>query len=140
MPYLSLLLYRSNWLTSTEHIRHITSNNPQSAYTVHILHNRHEYGPMNIIMSLLHPVHKSRRMNSSENFYTQLFQQNKIIINEQSQIDENPLFDLIYDIKLKHACIVSHLKFDTSKVRPADTTSKPYLVCNILTTVFTYML
>ena len=105
MPYLSPLLYRSNWLTSTEHIRYITSNNLQSAYTIHILHNRYEYGPTNITMSLLHPVHKSQRMNSSENFYTHLFQQHITIINEQSQTDENPFFNLIYAIQLKHACL-----------------------------------
>ena len=133
---------RSNWLTSTEHIRHITSSNPQSAHAVPILHSRHEYGPMNITMSLLYPVHKSQRMNSLDNFYTQLFQQHKTIINEQSQTDENPFYDLIYDI---HACswpifILSHSQFDISTVRPTDTTSKPYLVRNILTTIFTYML
>jgi hypothetical protein len=27
-----------------EHIRYIKSNNPSSAYAVHILNNRHEYG------------------------------------------------------------------------------------------------
>jgi len=128
MPYLSPLLYRSNWLTSTEYIRYITSNNPQSAYAIHILHYKYQYRPMNITMSLLHPVHKSQRMNSLENFYTHLFQQHATTINEQSQTDENPFFNLIYAIQLKHAClwptfILSNLKFDISTVRPADTTT-----------------
>jgi len=30
-----------------EHIHYIKNNNPQSAYTLHILQNRHEYGPIN---------------------------------------------------------------------------------------------
>jgi hypothetical protein len=90
--------------------------------------NKHEYGPMNITTSLLHPVYKSRRMNSLENFYTHLSQQHKIIISEQSQTDENHFFNFIYDIQLKRACqwptfILSHLKFDISKMWPADTTT-----------------
>jgi len=73
-----------------EHIRYITSNNSRSAYALHIHHNKHEYGPTNITMSLLHPVHKSRRMNSSENFYIQLLQWHNTIINEQSEKHETP--------------------------------------------------
>ena len=42
-----------------ERIQYIMSSNPKSAYTLHILHSKHEYGTMNTIMSLLHPVHKS---------------------------------------------------------------------------------
>jgi hypothetical protein len=52
--------------------------------------NEQEYGPMNITMSLLHRIHKSRRMNSMGNFYAQFFQQHKTIINEQSQ--KTPFF------------------------------------------------
>jgi hypothetical protein len=59
---------------------------------------------MNATMPLLYPVHKSQQMNSLENFNIQLFQQHIIITNEQSQKDINSLFDLIYDIKLNHAC------------------------------------
>jgi hypothetical protein len=62
------------------------------------------YGPMSTTMPLLHPVHKSQRMNSLVNFDIQLFQQRSTIINEQSQKDINSLFDLIYDIKVNHAC------------------------------------
>jgi hypothetical protein len=64
--------------------------------TLHILYNKHEYGPMNAIMSLLHPVCKSWHMNSLANFYIQFFLQSNTIINEQPQTDVNPLFNLIY--------------------------------------------
>ena len=37
-----------------EHIRYITSNNPQLAYSLFILHNAYEYGPMEITVTLLH--------------------------------------------------------------------------------------
>jgi hypothetical protein len=35
---------RSLKLRYQEHIRHIKNNNPQSAYAMHILNSRHEYG------------------------------------------------------------------------------------------------
>jgi hypothetical protein len=93
-------------------------------------------------MSLLHPVHKSRQMNSSENFYIQLLQWHNTIINEQSEKHENPLFDLLYDMQIKHACawptsILFRLIVDFSTVQPAETTSSN-LVRNILITILAY--
>jgi len=42
---------RSLSIRYKEHIRYIRSNNPQSAYALHILQNRHEYGPMDNTMT-----------------------------------------------------------------------------------------
>ena len=39
-----------------EHARYIKNNNQQSAYALHILNNKHEYGPMEKTMTLLKPV------------------------------------------------------------------------------------
>jgi hypothetical protein len=39
-----------------EHTRYIKNNDPQSAYALHILHNRHEYGPIDKTMTLLQPL------------------------------------------------------------------------------------
>ena len=36
-----------------EHIRYIKNNDPRSAYALHILNNRHEYGNINDTMTLL---------------------------------------------------------------------------------------
>ena len=36
-----------------EHIWYIRHNEPQSAYTLHILNNKHEYSPINNTMTLL---------------------------------------------------------------------------------------
>ena len=44
---------RSLKLRHQEHIRYIKNNNPQSAYALHILQNRHKCGPMNEMMHLL---------------------------------------------------------------------------------------
>ena len=65
-----------------ERIRYINSNNRQSAYALQNLHNQHDYGPMNVTVSLLHPDNKHRRLNSLENFYVWLFQRHNAIINE----------------------------------------------------------
>jgi len=44
---------RSLSIRYKEHIRYTGSNNPQSAYALHILQNRHEYGPMDNTMTVL---------------------------------------------------------------------------------------
>jgi len=51
----------SHKLTSRfwEHIRYITNNNPHSAYALHILNCRHEYGNINDTMTLLKQINKS---------------------------------------------------------------------------------
>jgi len=59
---------------------------------------------MNTNMFILHPVHQSRQMNLLEDFYIQCFQQRNTGISEQSQEYVEPLFDLIYDTQLNHAC------------------------------------
>ena len=39
-----------------EHTRYIRSNNPQSAYALHILNNQHKYDPIEKTMTLLKPL------------------------------------------------------------------------------------
>ena len=73
-----------------QRIQYIMSSNPKSAYTLHILHSKHEYGTMNTIMSLLHPVHKSEWINSLENLCIQFFWQCNSAINIQSHKAVNP--------------------------------------------------
>jgi hypothetical protein len=50
---------RSLKLQYQEHIRYIKNNNPQSAYTQHILQNQHEYSTMDNIMNLLKPLNNT---------------------------------------------------------------------------------
>jgi hypothetical protein len=42
-----------------EHIRYITSNNPQWVYAIHIVHSAHKYGPMDTTIMLLYTAQKS---------------------------------------------------------------------------------
>jgi hypothetical protein len=56
MQHLQLFLHRSYRYTAqvrfSEHQRYITRNNPRSAYVLHILNKRHEYGTMRDIREL----------------------------------------------------------------------------------------
>ena len=58
-----------------EHIRYIRSNNPQSAYALHILQNRHEYGPLNETMHLLKQVNQTTTLIPYEHLYIQTLHQ-----------------------------------------------------------------
>ena len=51
-----------------EHIRYIKNNDPQSAYALHILNNRHEYGPLKDTMELLKPINNSLWTINNPNF------------------------------------------------------------------------
>jgi hypothetical protein len=77
-----------------EHVRYVRTNNPTSAYALHILNNKHEYGTAAETLELLKPCHKGTRMDCLETFYMQIFHQHKLLINEQNIIDINHLYEL----------------------------------------------
>jgi hypothetical protein len=54
-----------------KHIRYIRHNNPQSAYSQHILNNRHEYGPYDNTMSLLKHINNTSMLVPYEQLYIQ---------------------------------------------------------------------
>ena len=78
-----------------EHMRYIKTNNPQSAYALHILNNRHEYGPMDRVMKILKPCRKGKLMNTWETMFIQLHHRNRSLITEQQRSEHNPLYDLV---------------------------------------------
>ena len=78
-----------------EHIHYIRHNNPTSAYAMHILNNRHEFGPEETL-KLLKPCTKGTRMNCWEALYMDLHHKHSTLIYEQQVNDTNPLFDLAY--------------------------------------------
>jgi len=53
------------------HIRYVKYNNPQSGYAMHILNNRHEFGPETEILKLLKHCTKGSKMNVWENLFIQ---------------------------------------------------------------------
>jgi hypothetical protein len=77
-----------------EHFRYIKHNNPTSAYAMHILNNRHEFGPAEETMKLLKLCTKGTRMNCWEALLMHIHRKRNILIPEQQVTDTNPLFDL----------------------------------------------
>jgi hypothetical protein len=78
-------------------MRYITGNNPQSAFALHILNNRHEYGAIDEIMTLLKNIKHKQLLNPYEQYFIQThYQQNKLI-TEQNPEEYNPLTQLAID-------------------------------------------
>jgi len=79
-----------------EHTRYIGTNNPNSAYAMHILNNKHEYGTANEKLKLLNPCNKGLKMNCWESFYIQIYRQRNRLITGQLTGDYNPLYEQAY--------------------------------------------
>jgi hypothetical protein len=66
-----------------------------SAYALHILQNRHEFGPAEKkILKLLKPCNKVMKMNRWETLFMHIRHKHSLLISEQQTIDTNLLFDL----------------------------------------------
>jgi hypothetical protein len=87
---------RSPNLRYKELTRYIRHNNPQSAYTLHILQHQHVYGPMDQTMTLLKPITNISFLTPYELFFIQSLSHTKILIAEQHTGDPNPLFQLAF--------------------------------------------
>jgi hypothetical protein len=81
-------------LRHKEHLRYIKNNNPISAYAMHILHNRHQYGPPDETLELLKPYNKGTKINCWEVLYMNIHYKQGLLISEQQVTYTNPLFDL----------------------------------------------
>ena len=76
------------------HVRYIRTNNLTSAYALHILNNKHEYGTAAETLELLKTCHEITHMDCWETFYMHTFHKHKILITEQQVSDINPLYEL----------------------------------------------
>ena len=63
-------------------------------YAQHILNNRHEYGTMDNLMTLLKPIYNQHLLTTYEQYYIHFFHKHGNLISEQSPRSPNPLFDL----------------------------------------------
>jgi len=77
-----------------EHIRYIRHNNPQSAYAQHILQNRHEYGSIDHLMTILKPLNDTTFLTPYEQYFIQTLYQKGQLIPEQPPGERNPLVQL----------------------------------------------
>jgi len=80
-----------------EHTRYIRNNNPQSAFALHILDNKHEYGTIEETMELVKPIKNKRQLIPFEQFYIQKDHQENKLITEQQPGEHNPLIQLAID-------------------------------------------
>ena len=80
-----------------EHIRYTKNNDPRSAYALHILNSRHEYGNINDTMTLLKQINSPTLLLPYEQMYIQLFHHNNELIPEH-----NPMFDLLHSNTTRH--------------------------------------
>jgi hypothetical protein len=81
-----------------EHIRYMKHNEPQSAYALHILNNKHEYGPIKDNMILLKHTDKTTLLIPYEQLYIQSYHHHKQIIPEQQISEHNPRYQLIHNL------------------------------------------
>jgi len=79
-----------------EHLHYIKNKNPTSAYAMHILDNRHEFGPAEETLKLFKPCTKGTRMNCWEALFMHMHYKHNILISEQQVTDNNPLFELAH--------------------------------------------
>jgi hypothetical protein len=86
---------RSLKLCYQEHIRYIRNNDPRSAYALHILQNRHEYGPMNSTMHLIKPITNPALLLPYEQLHITDQSKRGQLIPEQNAYDSNPLVSLV---------------------------------------------
>jgi hypothetical protein len=81
-----------------ENTRHIKHNKPQLAYVLHILHNKHKYGPINNNMTLLKHIDKTTLLLPYEQLYIQSYHYHKQLIPQQHIGEHNPMYQLIYKL------------------------------------------
>ena len=74
-PVCRLLLYCS--VLGRVGGRYIKTNNPQSAYAQHILHNQHEYGTITETMTLLQATKTESMLLPFEQFHIQSLHQSR---------------------------------------------------------------
>ena len=81
-----------------EHIGYIKHNEPQLAYTLNILNNKHEYGPINNTMILLKHIYITTLLLPYEQLYIQSYHYHIQFIPEQHTGKHNPIYQLIYNL------------------------------------------
>jgi len=100
--YVSDQTSRSLNIRFQEHIRYIRYNNPQLAYTLHILQNQNEYGQTNSTLTLLKPLNNPSLLLPYEQYYIQSLHQAGRLIPEQSPGETNPLFQMVINPQPPH--------------------------------------
>ena len=85
-----------------EHTRYIKNNDPRSAYALHILNCRHEYGNMENTMTLLKSINTPNLLLPYEQMHIQALHLNNELIPEQQPNEPNPMFQIAYANTTRH--------------------------------------
>jgi hypothetical protein len=111
-----------------------------------ILHNAHEYEPMETAVTLLPSAHRRIRLNTLENYCIHFFYQHNIIIKEQTQKGKNPIFELTSDIQSHLMSPVSYrqnsyqiLDFSCEWFTVQSVPLLTNLVCTFINYCFTFL-
>jgi hypothetical protein len=64
---------------------------------MHILNNRHEYGPIHNTVELLKHINKTKLLIPYEQLHIQSHHHHKQLIPEQNSGEYNPMYQLVYD-------------------------------------------
>jgi hypothetical protein len=72
---------------------------------MHIQSFQREYLPINDTVDLMKPIQKGVHVTGLENFDIELCQHCNKLMNEQNTGELNPIYQLLHDIKMKHACM-----------------------------------
>jgi hypothetical protein len=75
-----------------EHVKYVRNNEPQLAYTLHIVNNKHAYGPINNTMTFLKHINKTSLVLAYEQLCIQSYHQHKQLISEQNIGKHNPIY------------------------------------------------
>jgi len=81
---------------------HVRSDNPQSAFALHILQNRHEYSQVNNIVALLKLLNIQNMLVPYEQYYIQTLCQEGKLIPKQYPGEVNPLFQMVINPQPPH--------------------------------------
>ena len=81
-----------------EHIRCIKHNNPQSAYALLTLSNKHEYSPINDTMTIRKHTNQATLFIPFEQLHIQSYHHHKHLISKQHIGEHNPIYQLIHDL------------------------------------------
>ena len=84
-------------LSNQEHTRYIRHNKPQLTYALHILNNKHEYGPISNTMALLKHNNKTSLLLPYKQLYIQSYHQHMQLISEQYIGEHDPIYHLIHN-------------------------------------------
>jgi len=91
---------RSLGIRHKEPTRYIKTNKAVSAYSLHVLNNKHECGNIIQTIELLEPCNKGVKINIWESFFIHILQKQNLLIEEQKPSDSNPLYELPQDVAL----------------------------------------